>query len=143
VPESRVNRREREALRQAIEVKEQLRQIARVIQSLESGTERVRVDGVEVDCAMDKSRVAALGVALNGRFRLLAKVMPDLKAVELDLGEDTMGAMREFNSIERAARVAFLLERLREKRTGPDTVGGDPDLDAAAGPTKRRPSFLS
>ena len=143
MPESRYNQKLREELRQAVEGRAQLQCIFKSLMALESGVEQVRADGIIVERPLDKSRVAALSAALNTRLRLLAKVLPDLKAVEMELGENTLGAVREFNSIERAARVAFLLERLRADGAGPDTEGRDSHMDPASRSAERRPSFLS
>ena len=143
MPESRYNQKLREELRQAVEGRSQLQCIFKSILALESGVEQIRADKGVLERPLDKFRVAALSAALNARFRLLAKVLPDLKAVEMELGEQTLGAVREFNSIERAARVHFLLERLREAGAGPATPGGDSGLDTASRPAERRSSFLS
>ncbi len=130
----------RKALRDAVEGQVQLQYIGEAIQALEKGVENIEVDGVEVERVLDKTRVAAINAALNARFRLLAKVLPDLKAIELDLGAETMGAMRGYTELERAARVAFLLKRGREAGAGPAAEGDDADMDAAPGSAD--PSFL-
>lgn len=127
----------------AIEAKVQLQCIAKGIQALESGVETIKEDGVEILRPLDKGRVLALSKALDARFKLLAKVMPDRKAVEMELGDQTLGAVREYSSVERAARLAFLLERIGAAGAGRATEGGDAYLDALAGSAERRSTFLS
>ena len=126
----------------AIEAKVQLQCIAKGIQALESGVETIKEDGVEILRPLDKGRVLALSKASDARFKLLAKVMPDRKAVEMELGDQTLGVVREYSSVERAARLAFLLERIGAAGTGRATEGGNAYLDAFAGSAERRSTFL-
>ena len=127
----------------AIEAKVQLQCIAKGIRALESGVETIKEDGVEILRPLDKHRVAALSKALDARFKLLAKVLPDRKAVEMELGDQTLGVVREYSSVERAARLAFLLERVGAAGAGPAAAGGDTHLDSAPGTAVSRPPFLS
>ena len=136
-------KKELESLGRIIEAKVHIQMIGRSIQALESGAETLVQDGVEIVRPLDKNRVVALSKALDARFRLLAKVLPDRKAMEVDLGEQTLGAVREYSNVERAARVAYLLERLREGGVRPVAPGRDTDMDAAPGPTERCTTFLS
>ena len=128
---------------EAIEAKVQLQCIQRGINALESGIETIKEGGVEIQRPLDKTRVVALSKALEFRFKLLAKVFPDRKALEVDLGEQTLGVIREYSPVERAARLAYLLERLREGGVGPAAQGRDAHMDTAPGSTVGRPKFLS
>lgn len=83
----------RAKVRDAIDGQGQLQAIAVIISKLESGYEDIPVPdmdtGIEqaVSVPLSKERVGALRAAMEGRLRLLGKVVPDLKSVDLGDGE--------------------------------------------------------
>ena len=81
--------RVRAALRQQVDGERQLRAIEDIVSRLTAGSEPVlnEVTGQYQPVPLDSTRVTALNAALGAHFKLLGKVLPDLKAVEIT-GED-------------------------------------------------------
>lgn len=81
--------RVRAALREQINGEQKLARIEQVVQALLAGEETVtdRATGQQTPVPLTRERVAALKTALDVELRLLSKVLPDLKAVEVT-GED-------------------------------------------------------
>jgi len=78
--------------------------IVDTIRRLERGEEPSGGESVPLDAV----RVSSLSSALQARFKLLGKVLPDLKAVEVT-GADGERLAPEMNRTELAARMLFLL----------------------------------
>jgi len=122
----------RKLMREAINGEHVLLAIVDILDSLVDGQEARGGEAVP----LDGERISALGKALDGHFKLLNKVLPDLKSVELT-GSDggplqVMG--RQVSDIELAAR---LLWHLRKQGT---TVEGE--VEAEEPPGERSLDFL-
>ena len=72
-----------------------------------------------------------LDKAFNARMRLVDKYLPALKSIEItgDPENPLEIAAYELSSIERAARIASILERGRSSRDGHATNDGSAEMD--------------
>lgn len=140
-----------EALRVALRNSETLRDINYCLDVLRSGQEVVRAaDGSHLAIPLDKTRVAALGLILRTQLKLLDKVLPDLKAVEVTGGQDTGPAVnsqiltrvQQMSPIERATRI---IQYLNEARTGVsgETIEGEHEPEPSDPGASTVPGFLS
>lgn len=110
---------QRESVRSRIDGRWLVDGIVSTIKTLEAGEEMVGGTAVP----LDKGRVASLSVAMQARFKLLAKVLPDLKAVELaGPGGEPLDLQQGMTSTEGAARLLWLLQRAQAKG---DVVEGE------------------
>lgn len=105
--------------------------IISTVKTLEAGEELVGKS--ETPVPLDSTRVAALSAAMQARFKLLAKVLPDLKAVEVSGPEGEPLEARETNSTEVAARLLWMW------RNQGVTVDAEPEPEE---PEKELPDFL-
>lgn len=140
------------ALRDALRNSETLRDINYCLDVLRSGFEPVRAqDGSQVLVPLDKTRVSALGIVLKSQLKLLDKVLPDLKAVEVSDGSQApQGAgvsarVQNMSNIERATRLIRFLNDAKHQASG-KTIEGEhePEPAHAADPgAGELPGFLS
>jgi hypothetical protein len=121
----------RESVRARIDGVHLVDGIMTTVKTLEAGEELVGERATPVP--LDSTRVSALSVAMQARFKLLAKVLPDLKAVELSGPEGEPLEMRETSPTEVAARLLWLW------RQSGTTVEGEVEPEQ---PRKELPDFL-
>lgn len=113
----------RAKVRDAIDGQGQLQAIAVIISKLESGYEDIPVPdmdtGIEqaVSVPLSKERVGALRAAMEGRLRLLGKVVPDLKSVDLGDGEGV-------------AQIQFVMNMGGQARAGGRVIEHDASPDS-------------
>lgn len=117
-------REARKQLRESIQGRHLLLSIEDIVKRLTSGVE-LTVDpppGVDPDTvSLSNDRISALRAALDAHFKLLNKVLPDLKAVELTGadGGPLQVEEQERSATEVAARLVWLL------RTQGETIDVD------------------
>lgn len=109
--------RVRDQLRRMVDGETQLRCIGEILDRLTSGWEPVRDPrtGSADWVPLDRDRVAALNAALSTHLKLLNKVLPDLKAVELS-GPD--GERLASGTSDRLVLATKLLAIWREEQEG-------------------------
>ena len=107
-PDARaVSRGVKKLLREAIQGEQVLLSIGDILDRLMQGQEPSPDGGPPLP--LDSERIAALKGAMDGHFKLLNKVLPDLRSVELTGADgEALIPKAEVSNIELAARLLYL-----------------------------------
>ena len=117
----------REELRRKIDGGECIDNVGRVLRFLEQHFQPIEVnaDGTFVaPPALDSTMVAALNAYLNANFKLLNKVLPDLKAIELKdtIADSAAQSGRLMSDTEIRLRLEYMISRASEEPSEPTSL---------------------
>lgn len=104
-----VSRAAKKLLREAIQGENVLLSIGDILDRLVQGQEP-DPNGGPTPLPLDSERISALKGALDGHFKLLNKVLPDLRSVELTGADgEALIPRQEVSNVELAARLLYHL----------------------------------
>ncbi len=99
---------EREHLRLELKAREYIHTVHGIIDCLVDGHEDMKMQGGQVErVPLSKPRVQALKIAMDGSLRLLDRVLPPLKAVEVQTSPEDHGLTMEQLSTNDLLKIAL------------------------------------